>query len=155
MKFNFLATALALALLTGCPATDKKQPSKAKGKKQESMLPGRNVASDVGFQSFVGILRKAAANRDMETMASMMTPDFGYRWDAAPDGETPFQYWDEMNLWPKLNALLSENWTAHEGFMVVPPQLAADLDFAGYRAGIAMVEGSWRFVYFVPAPPKQ
>ena len=154
MKSKILAPLLAVALLAGCPATDKK-PTKAKGKKQESMLPGRNQASDVSFQSFVGLLRAATAKRDMETIASMMTPDFGYRWDAAPEGETPFQYWDEKNLWPQLNSVLSAQWKESEGYMVAPPQFATDEKFEGYRAGISMVNGAWRFVYFVPAPPKE
>ncbi len=154
MKSHILASVLAVALFAGCPATDKKS-AKAMGKKQEGMLPGRSLASDVSFQSFVGLLRTAAAKRDMETLASMMTPDFGYRWDAAPEGETPFQYWDENQLWPELNALLSAQWTESEGYMVVPPQFASDENFDGYRAGISMVNGAWRFVYFVPTPPKQ
>lgn len=52
MKSKILVPLLALTLLVGCPATGKK-PNKAKGKKQESILPGRNQASDVSFQSFV------------------------------------------------------------------------------------------------------
>ena len=154
MNSKILVPFLALTLLVGCPATDKK-PNKAKGKKQESMLPGRNQASDVSFQSFVGLLRTAAAKRDMETMAAMMTPDFGYRWDAAPEGETPFQFWDEKNLWSQLNSVLSAQWKESEGYMVAPPEFAMDEKFEGYRAGVSMVNGAWRFVYFVPAPPKE
>jgi hypothetical protein len=41
----------------------------------------------------------------------------------------------------------------YDGFMVAPPQLAEDPDYAGFRAGVRMVNGSWRFVYFVPKPP--
>ena len=154
MKTNILASVLTVALFAGCPAADKKS-TKAKAKKQDSLSASRNPAADVSFQSFVGLLRTAAAKRDMETLAAMMVPDFGYRWDAAPEGETPFQYWDENKRWPELNALLSAQWTEHEDYMVVPPQFATDEHFDGQRAGISMVNGAWRFVYFVPAPAKQ
>jgi hypothetical protein len=33
--------------------------------------------------------------------------------------------------------------------MVAPPQFAFDPEYHGYRAGITMVNGSWRFAYFV------
>ena len=48
---------------------------------------------------------------------------------------------------------MQEKWSAHEAFMVVPPQFAQDDNYPGYRAGLTMVNGSWRFAYFVPAPP--
>ncbi len=156
MKSKILAYLLGVALLAGCPATDKK-PIKARGKQPgaDASLPGRPAVDDVAFQGFVGRLREAVTNHDLPAMASMMTDDFGYRWDAAPEGETPFSYWDENNLWPRLSALLASRWTPHDGFMVVPVQWAEDENYRGYRAGISMVEGSWRFAYFVPAAPQQ
>jgi hypothetical protein len=152
MKTNILASLLAVSLLAGCPATDKK-PAKARGK--DSSLPTRDIAGDVSFQAFVGRLRIAVASKDRNTLAEMMAPDFGYRWDTAPEGETPFSYWDEQKLWGRLNALVSQPWTEHETYMVVPPELTENEDYNGLRAGIAQMDGSWRFAYFVPAPPQQ
>ena len=154
MTAHILVSLLAIALLAGCPATEKQKPKTAKGKAPENSLPANNPAGDVAFQAFVGRLKIAVATHDLDTLSSMMTPDFGYRWDAAPEGENPFAYWDEKNLWGRLSSLLSERWVEHDGFMVVPPQLAQQDDYPGYRAGVAMVNGSWRFAYFVPAPPQ-
>jgi hypothetical protein len=154
MKTHILTSALAVALLTACPDSGKK-PTKAAGRPSETSLPGRSPSEDVGFQSFVGRLREAVEGRDLPALASMMTEDFGYRWDTAPADETPFSYWNDNNLWPQLRALVSQRWVQHDGFMVVPPQLATDTNYNGYRAGISQVGGSWRFAYFVPAPAKQ
>ena len=154
MKFKILASLMSVALLVGCPATDKKS-AKAQGKKPDASIPSRNPAGDVTFQGFVGRLKIAVATYDLETLSTMMAPDFGYRWDATPEGESAFSYWDENNLWPRLSALLSEPWSENDGYMVVPPQVVQDANYNGYRAGIAMNNGSWRFAYFVPAPPPQ
>ena len=107
---------------------------------------------DTSFQAFLGRLRKAVETKDRVVLASMMAPDFGYRWDRGPEGETPFAYWDRNKLWGTLAALMRENWGPHEGFMVVQPQFAQSDSYPGYRAGLTMVNGSWRFAYFVGAP---
>ena len=33
--------------------------------------------------------------------------------------------------------------------MVAPPQFATDQQYNGWRAGIRLVNGSWKFAYFV------
>ena len=33
--------------------------------------------------------------------------------------------------------------------MVAPPQFGSDAQYRGYRAGMALVKGSWKFAYFV------
>ena len=152
MKAHIFAALLAVSLLAGCPASDKK-PAKARSKSDATS--GRGLAGDVAFQAFVGRLRLAVAARDRDTLADMMTRDFGYRWDAAPDDETPFSYWDSQKLWPQLRAVVSQQWTEHDGYMVVPPPDEEESSSGGYRAGIAMLDGSWRFSYFVPPPPQQ
>jgi hypothetical protein len=113
------------------------------------------VSGDVASQSFVGRLRLAVEKRDGATLTGMMAPDFGYRWDPAPPGEDAFIYWDRNRLWGELARLMSEMWVPYDGFMVVPPHLAEDPNYAGFRAGVQMVGGSWRFAYFVPAPPAE
>jgi hypothetical protein len=152
MKAHIFASLLAVILLAGCPATDKK-PAKAHGK--ASPPSGHGFAGDVSFQAFVGRLKLAAAARDRDTLADMMTRDFGYRWDAAPEDETPFSYWDAQKLWPRLRDVVSQRWTEHDGYMVVPPPGSEESASGGYRAGIAMIDGAWRFAYFVPSPAEQ
>ena len=82
----------------------------------------------------------------------MMTRDFGYRWDTPPPGDNVFAYWDQNNIWPQLNAVVKKNWVPYDGFMVAPPEFASNASYGGYRAGAKMVNGGWRFNYFVPAP---
>lgn len=149
MKVRIFASLLAVSLFAGCPATDKK-PKKAAGK--SSAVPGRDLAGDIAFQAFVGRLKLAVEARDRDTLADMMTRDFGYRWDAAPEDETPFSYWDAQKLWPQLRAVVSQRWSEHDGYMVVPPPAGEEASSGSYRAGIAMVDGAWRFAYFVPPP---
>jgi hypothetical protein len=148
MKAHIFASLLAVSLLAGCPSTDKK-PTTARGK------GSTEPAGDVSFQAFVGRLKIAAAARDRDALADMMTRDFGYRWDAAPEDETPFSYWDAQKLWPRLREVVSQKWTAHDGYMVVPAAAAEDAASGSFRAGIAMIDGAWRFAYFVPPPPQQ
>lgn len=134
-----------------------KKPNKGKGKdtakSEKPKVPTRDESGDVAFQAFTGRLRTAVLKRDVPMLSSMMAPDFGYRWDAAPEGETPFEFWDRNNLWGELASVLKERWVSHEGFMVVPPQFGMSGDYRGYRAGLRMVAGSWKLAYFVPAPP--
>src|SRR5207253_620723 len=107
-------------------------------------------SGDVSFQSFIGRLRKAAAARDMQALAAMMTPDFGYRLDPPGEGEGVFQYWDENGLWKELQLVLADKFVPKGNYMVSPPQFAADAEhYTGYRAGAGMVNGSWKFAYFV------
>lgn len=147
MIFRTLVSLVAIVIFTGCPVPEKNS-KKAKGKEQL-----KDQSSDASFQAFLGRLRKAVELRDKAMLASMMAPDFGYRWDKGPEGETPFAYWDRNKLWGELAALLRERWTPHDAFMVVPPQFAQSENYPGYRAGMTMVNGSWRFAYFVSAPP--
>jgi hypothetical protein len=148
MKFCSLLFLLAALLCTGCFESSKKS---AKGKKKPDDT--KDQSSDVSFQGFVGNLKIAAQRHDREMLATMMAPNFGYRWDDAPPGEDPFSYWDKNNLWPELVSLLKDNWVPYEGYMVVPPQLSIDQEYRGYRAGVQQVNGSWKFAYFVSAPP--
>src|ERR1700704_45030 len=124
MKFIvpvLLAFALVLGgSLSGCktpPKTDKTK-KEALNKKTKANL--REESSDVDFQSFVGRLRKAVAGHDMNTLAGMMTTDFGYKIEPKMEGEGVFKYWDEQNLWPELEGILSEKFVKYKDFMVAP-----------------------------------
>ena len=141
---------LVLAIgITGCQTESQKEKQKnaALTKKPKAEL---RESSDVDFQAFVGRLRKAVATHDVNTLASMMTPDFGYSLNPEKSGEGVFQYWDNQNLWPELEGILSEKFVKKGAYLVAPPQFADEsLNYDGYRAGILRVNGSWKFAYFV------
>lgn len=148
----FLVSALACS---GCQMFGKhkdKKKAAADQKPPEQNIPDQS--GDVAFQAFIGRLRNAAAAHDMNTIATMMTPDFAYFLGANPaqdrKGDGVFQYWDEQGLWQELNGILAEKFVPNGGYMVAPPQFAdASLNYDGYRAGMRLVNGSWKFVYFV------
>lgn len=152
-KLTFLMLLCVLAL-PGCALFSKKKkdkPTPAEVKKEEAKL---EESSDVDFQAFIGRLRGAVQARDMNAIASMMTPDFAYVMGSTPDkdrkGEGVFQYWEEMGLWLELEGILSEKFVKKDDFMVAPPQFANPVVvYDGYRVGIRRVNGSWKFVYFV------
>jgi hypothetical protein len=108
---------------------------------------------DAPFSTFLANLRDSVRNRDVQKLARLMTDDFGYRWDAVPEGETPFAYWDQNDLWGELETLLAQPFSPMDAFRVSPPEFARDpAHWRGYRVGVTQVRGVWRFAYFVPAP---
>jgi hypothetical protein len=148
ITFILLVFALALG---GCATSSEKEKEKAKKEvlKKKTKVELRE-STDVDFQAFIGRLRKAAATKDVSTLSQMMTPDFGYKLNPEASGEGVFKYWDENNLWPELQGILSEKFVKKGAFMVAPPQFADEsLNYDGYRAGIRRVNGSWKFAYFV------
>ncbi len=168
-----LTILLALTLLV--PACQTPEQKKEKAKKEALKKKAKadlRESEDVDFQAFAGRLRKAAANRDKETLRSMMTENFGYKlreapplsekdWDgfeAKNGGPGVFAYWDQENLWPELEGILAEKFVKKKvagsaEFLVAPPQFAdPSLNYDGYRAGVTRVKGSWKFAYFVNGP---
>jgi hypothetical protein len=136
--------------LSGCQTPSQKEKEKKAALNKKTKAELREESSDVDFQAFVGRLRKAAAAHDVNTLAGMMTPDFGYSLNPEKSGEGVFKYWDEQNLWPELDGILSEKFVKKGDFMVAPPQFADEsLNYDGYRAGLRRVNGSWKFAYFV------
>ncbi len=147
-----LVVSLAFAFVIGGCQTPEKKKEKLKQAelKKEAKADLREESSDVDFQAFLGRLRKAVAKRDVETLKSMMTDDFGYKLEPPMSGPGVFQYWEQENLWPELDGILSERFVKKGAFMVSPPQFAdPSLNYDGYRIGIARVRGSWKFAYFV------
>jgi len=147
-----LVVSLAFAFVVGGCQTPEKKKEKLKQAelKKKAKADLREESSDVDFQAFLGRLRKAVAKRDVETLKSMMTDDFGYRLEPPMSGPGVFQYWEQENLWPELDGILSERFVKKGAFMVSPPQFAdPSLNYDGYRIGIARVRGSWKFAYFV------
>ena len=144
-----LTSLLAIAIVFSACQTPEKEKTKKEALKKKATAKLRE-SEDVDFQAFVGRLRKAVANRDIETIKSMMTDDFGYKLDPAMSGSGVFQYWDQENLWPELDGILAEKFVKKGAFMVAPPQFAdPSLNYDGYRAGVTRVRGSWKFAYFV------
>jgi len=147
-----LTSLLALAFVfAGCQTPQqKKEKLKQAELKKKAKADLREESTDVDFQAFVGRLRKAVAKRDVETIKSMMTEDFGYKLEPPMSGPGVFQYWEQENLWPELDGVLSERFVKKGAFMVSPPQFAdPSLNYDGYRIGITRVRGSWKFAYFV------
>jgi hypothetical protein len=144
-----LAVCVCLGIAPGCKTPYKK-------KDDEDKKPLKDQSGDTNFQAFLGRLRIAVAKHDLDVLGSMMTRDFGYRWDAPPPGETVFSYWDQNAIWPELNAMLHEKFAPSGVYMVAPPQFVADPDnYTGYRAGMRTVGGSWKFAYFVAGQEPQ
>ena len=147
-----LTSLLALAFVfAGCQTPQqKKEKLKQSELKKKAKADLREESTDVDFQAFVGRLRKAVAKRDVETIKSMMTDDFGYKLEPPMSGPGVFQYWEQENLWPELDGILSERFVKKGAFMISPPQFAdPSLNYDGYRIGITRVRGSWKFAYFV------
>ena len=147
-----LTSLLALAFVfAGCQTPQqKKEKLKQAELKKKAKADLREESTDVDFQAFVGRLRKAVAKQDVEAIKSMMTDDFGYKLDPPMSGPGVFQYWEQDNLWPELDGILSERFVKKGAFMVSPPQFAdPSLNYDGYRIGITRVRGSWKFAYFV------
>ena len=147
-----LVVFLAFAFVVGGCQTPEKKKEKLKQAelKKKAKADLREESSDIDFQAFLGRLRKAVAKRDVETLKSMMTDDFGYKLEPPMSGPGVFQYWEQENLWPELDGIVSERFVKKGAFMVSPPQFAdPSLNYDGYRIGIARVRGSWKFAYFV------
>ena len=138
---------------TGCKSAAKREKEKAAAEAKKDQQTTEENA-DVDFQGFVNRLRRAVEARDVNTIASMMTPDFAFVMGATAEGdrkgEGVFHFWEENGLWPELEGILSEKFVKKEEFMVAPPQFANPaVEYEGYRAGIRRVGGSWKFAYFV------
>ncbi|MGA3171052.1 MAG: hypothetical protein ABSE62_08550 [Chthoniobacteraceae bacterium] len=134
-------------LMAACSTPPKKKTADSKTPPQPPTM--EDMSEDVDFQAFVGRLRQAVAAHDMNMVASLMTTDFGYRLNPLGEGDGVFQYWDDEVLWPQLQAILSERFVPKGNFMVSPPEFASDPNYHGYRAGMTIVDGAWKFAYFV------
>jgi hypothetical protein len=139
-SFSFIFLALALA---SCQAPYHKKDADAK-------KPMQDQSGDQAFQSFLGRLRMAVKKQDEAMLTSLMTSDFGYRWDPPPPGESIFQYWSMNNLWPVLDGVLHQKFVENGVYMVAPAQVVTDPNYHGYRVGLRTVRGSWKLAYFVP-----
>jgi hypothetical protein len=104
---------------------------------------------DPDFLAFVSRLRQAVATHDLATLAPMMTDNFGFSLNPPREGDGVFQYWDQANVWPQLEAVLSQHFTTNGDYLVAPIGFVTDPNFHGWRAGISNVDGAWRFAYFV------
>ena len=147
-----LPAVLVAMCLSNCGTFDKKKDKdKEKDKLKEKNIADQN--SDVAFQSFMTRLRKAVDKHDIAVLSSLMSADFGYSWSPGGEGPGVFQYWTANKLWPEVSSILRQHFVPNESYMVAPPQVTYDTKYQGYRAGLRLVNGSWRFCYFVPAPP--
>lgn len=138
--------ALALSL-TACPTAEEKKKALAAQIREKTSIPDQS--GDVSFQSFLGRLRLAVRAKDMAMIASLMTPDFGFRLEPPGEGDGVFAFWDKNNVWPELNLVLKEKFIPNGVYMVAPGEFVIGQSYRGYRAGMRLEEGGWRFAYFV------
>ncbi len=148
MISRFLLSLLLVGAFAGCEAPYKKSDAAEK-------KPLKDQAKDQSFQAFIGRLRTAVGKKDRQMLASMMAGDFGYRWDNPPPGEVVFDYWEQHKLWGELGQILRQQFEPNDLYMVAPPEVVTDPNYAGYRVGMRIVGGSWKFAYFVPAEHAQ
>jgi hypothetical protein len=151
MILRLLACVLLLVSVVGCHTFQTPYKERDAAEKK----PLKDQVNDQAFQAFLGRLRIAVAKRDRAKLTTMMTSDFGYRWDNPTQAETAFDYWDKHGLWKDLEEILKQKFGPNEFYMMAPTQAISDPNYAGYRVGIKIVTGSWKFAYFVPAEPKQ
>jgi len=142
-----LGLLIAFSLPACTTAQKKKQLADAAEKAKREEL--EDMGGDPDFLAFVGRLRIAVANHDVQTLAPMMTNNFGYSLNPVGEGDGVFQYWDQVNAWPQIQAILNNHFLPKGDFMVAPPQFALDPNYHGYRAGLMSVDGTWKFAYFV------
>jgi hypothetical protein len=151
MRLRLFAIVLLAMIvsLASCTSSSKKQPGAQAQKKAAKTTPSQEN-TDVDFDAFIQRLRKAVAAHDLNTIAAMMTPDFGYSLNPERSGDGVFKFWDENNIWPEVEGVLAEKFVKKQDYMVSPPQFAdPSLNYDGYRAGIRRINGSWKFAYFV------
>lgn len=148
MLSRLFAGILLATLLVACDTPYKKSDAEAK-------KPLKDSPKDPSFLAFLGRLRIAVRKHDRVMLASMMAPDFGYRWDNPTAPESPFEYWDAHKTWGALSDVLQSEFVPNGNFLVAPPEIMNDPSYAGYRAGMRLVNGSWRFAYFVPTEGAQ
>lgn len=150
----FFCLALLTSAWSGCstPSKSKDVEKKLDAKALEEHRKKPKIpdqSADTTFIAFVGRLRIAVAKRDRAILKSMMTADFGYRWDPAMENETPFDYWEEHKLWSDLERMLHERFVPSGDYMVAPPEFVTTTNYTGYRVGLRLVNGGWRFAYFI------
>ena len=152
----FVGSMLVCAACKTTPHAEKTETATtASSRKKADKLVSAARNSDVNFQAFVNRLRQAVQAHDMNTIASMMTTNFGYRLDPPGEGDGVFAYWDQNNVWPELELVLNEpfvvnNIGAGNEYMVAPAEFVSNPEsYTGYRAGIVLDKGSWKFAYFV------
>lgn len=144
-------------LASSCKTTPDAEPPKpaaaTPNKPKKIVTTMRDENGDVAFQAFISRLRQAIAAKDATAIAGMMTSNFGYHINPDHEGEGVFAYWDQNNIWPELQLVSRERFVpfgdSRDGFMVAPAEFASAENYTGYRAGIQLVNGSWKFAYFV------
>src|SRR3954447_20763846 len=92
-----LGLAIAFGGFTGCKSQSKAEKARKAALKKNAKAELRDEATDVDLQAFIGRLRKAVAARDVNTIATMMTANFGYKLNPPLEGDGVFKFWDQEN----------------------------------------------------------
>jgi len=150
LPLALLFCALALSACKTTSQAKKQEQAASVNKLAKKEKPKLREDGEGDLQSFVTRLRRAVEEHDVNTLAGMMTTDFGYSLKPEKSGEGVFKFWDDQNLWPELDGILSEKFIKKGDYMVAPPQFGDEsLNYDGYRAGVRKINGAWKFAYFV------
>ena len=103
MKKIVILFFVSALVLSGCGMFKSEKEKKDDAVKKRAKADLRDENTDVDFQAFVGRLKKAVSAHDANTLASMMTADFGYSLNPEKSGDGVFLYWDENGLWTELD----------------------------------------------------
>lgn len=146
-RLLLLTVAVSALALAGCESEEKKREALAAKLREATSI--KDQSQDTSFQSFLSRLRQAVAAKDLQTIAGMMPPNFLWRLEPNGEGDGVFAHWDKNNLWPELNRVLRQPFSPSGNVMVSPRAFVTDKNYRGYRAGLAIYQGGWHFVYFV------
>jgi hypothetical protein len=152
MNLRFMICLVLVLGLASCANPQKKTAAAKQKQKEKIQALEEDMIDDGGdpnFLAFVGRLRQAVAQHDLNTLASMMTTNFGYSLNPPREGDGVYQYWDQANVWPQLQTVLNQHFATNGNYLVAPVEFVTNPNFHGWRAGITSIDGVWKFAYFV------
>src|SRR5438067_13536109 len=86
-------------LFSSCQTAEQKKEKLKQAALKKMAKVDLRANPDVDFQAFVSRLRKAVAQRVLETLKTIMADDLGYNHEPPQAGQVVFQYSDHENLW--------------------------------------------------------
>lgn len=142
--------ALAMTGLTGCTFGKKTKKIGGEVGPEKISVEGGTLIEAEPREVFVEKLREGVRTRNLELLASMMLPNFGYSLNPLKEGDGVFQYWDENRLWDEIELVVNDEFVEFGKFYVSPPAFAEHPEsYRGFRTGIILVNGHWKWAYLV------
>src|SRR5688572_8380741 len=97
-----LILAVAMCGLTGCSFWNKDKAVGGEVGPEKVSVEGGTLLEMESRDEFIRKLRAGAKERNLEMLASMMLPNFGFSLNPLREGDGVFQYWDENQLWDEI-----------------------------------------------------